>query len=470
MTKKSKAEPAEAETSGFTIDYCDILDVVEKKFKLSANMQDRFSYAVSTGLLVNDLILGGGLVFGGMYTIAGQEQSAKSTTVMTFLKTLLAIEDFNGIIIYQDAEGSFDSRYFEQMGDDLPKGTNLTSVFGVKNSSGKYVVKPRVRYYPDNRGEVFMSAMGALLNRLPDKELIDGQWYFVYENTNENRKKVSGQYSKALFTKHNKFFVPTTITSPQAIICVDSWPSLLTERGDDEDASEGLGAQARMFSEYLPKMKGKLRRKAVILLGINQLREKPMARGNPFYEPGGNALKFWSDVRVWQTPRAVPHASGQLEEEDSVTCEGVDTYRYIHIKTVKNKLSTPYLEGWSRLWVSDGDGVAHGIDPVWDTLSYLRMTGQASGTMKKLSIHMKGKDGFALEKISFLDFKGLILLKGKALKEWCSELGLTANPRLRERCFEQLRAGQGVAMYFDALKPDEGEEEEEEGDEEEYDE
>ena len=460
MVRRTKAEIAAESGVELDIDYGGILDVVEKRFKLTANMTDRFEYAVSSGLLVSDLILGGGLIAGGMYTFAGMEQSAKSTYILNFLRCVLGLEQQPNVIQYLDGEGSLDPRYFNNMFGPKFKDKE---VFGVRDSTGVWVIKPRIRYYPENRGELLLTALNGLLRRLPDKELLDGKWYYVFENTVPNRKIVDNKHLKSLFSKFNKFYVPTENTAPQAIFVVDSWASLITEKGDDEDSGEGLGAQARMFAEELPKVKGKLRRKGAILLGVNQLREKPMARGDPRYEPGGNALKFYSDVRVWQTARAIPHGKGRFEEEPSVTGSGTDTYTYLHMKAIKNKLATPYLEGWARLWVADTKGVGRGFCPVWDVFTYLKMTGQATGTMKKMSIVMS--DGFEIEKLSFFDLKSLILLTGVELKEYCTNMGLDRNPRIRERCITQMRKGIGTKLYFETLggeEEDDGEYEEDE--------
>lgn len=606
-------------------DYGLLLDQVEKKFKLSSNMSDRFKYAMSSGLLVNDLILGGGLIAGGMYTIAGMEQSAKSTSIMTFLAAQLSSGDAPDVMLWMDAEGSLSSEYLHNM-MDVKAGDS--EIFGIKNREGKYIIAPRIRYYPENRGEIVMNAMNAMLRNMPDKEVLDDQWFYVFENTKINQKLVAGKYSKALFTKYNKFYVEAENGGPQAIITVDSWPALVPESQDDEDKGSGLGASARFFSEHLPKIKGKLRRKAAVLLGVNQLREKPMVmygcfqadtlvtladesvqpisivanrvengekvyvksydleskkfvsalvvtaykngyaekgdflrvivsnsvstysmvvtpnhmvlpygssemvnigtlkvgdrltspltsfgnievssdarhtvlpseivsieeyelvseqdddsrvkfdlevegthtyiagncivHNSPLYEPGGNALRFNADVRLWNTSRAIPHGKGQIEEEESVLTEGgTDKYRYVHTKAVKNKLSTPGLEGFSRLWVSDAEGKAHGFDTVWDTFSYMRMTGQIDGTMKKMNLNI---DKISLEKISFYDLKCLILLKGKDLKEYCTSLGLERNPKIRERCFEQMKSGKGTEMYYSNLVEGAGGEEEE---------
>ena len=56
----------------------------------------------------------------------------------------------------------------------------------------------------------------------------------------------------------------------------------------------GLAAQARMFSEQIKKVKGRMSPKRVTLMGVNQLRKNPGVMYGPTEtEPGGEALKFY---------------------------------------------------------------------------------------------------------------------------------------------------------------------------------
>ena len=352
---------------------------------------------------------------------------------------------------------SLDARYFKAMLSS--KKTNVAHVFGIKDRNGKYVIKPRIRYYPENRGELTMDALNIMIKNLPDKELIDGQWYYVFENTRENQKSYANKYEKSLFSKYNKFYIKTDHSAPQAIIVVDSWPSLITEKSDDEESKgQGLGANARLFAEHLPKIVGKLRRKGVILIGVNQLREKPMAHGDPRYEPGGHTLKFQSSVRTWKTARAVPEGwgkNGQLGEEPSVTGRGVDNYRYIHFKNIKNKLSTPYLSGWMRIWVSDARGKPRGIDKAYDNYQYLKMTGQISGPLKKLSCPALG-----IKSVTWLDFKKLCLLEGEELKKHLKTCGLKEDPKIRRFCQKQVASGESQDLLASHLSSGSAETEE----------
>lgn len=438
---------------GFRPNYDEIFDSVEKKFKLTSNMTERMKYALSSGNLVQDLVLGGGLLGGGMYTWAGGEQSAKSTDIMNFLASLLLMEVRPPLIAYFDPEGSFDPVYFSSMlGKEAKKHPHI---FGVKAKNGGYTVAPEIRYYPESRGEQVMDALNNLLKKLPDKELLDGVWYYVYENTKDNRKLVGDKYSKQLFSKYNKFYVEAPDGGmAQLVIAMDSWVSLIPEKLDDEDAGTGLAVLGRFFSENLPKIKGKLRRKNAILLGVNQLREKPMVQGDPRYEPGGQALRFQSDVRIWNTGRSVPHGTGPTEEEPSIFGKGTDLYRYVHIQAKKNKLATPFMQGWMRLWVKDRKGKGHGIDKVWDAFQYLKMTGQISGARsnKKPSLLIKFADGGPSLKLTWLDFKILVLGDRDMRKKVLKTLKYKGKPfSMYSLCKKQMASGKGTALYYDNL-------------------
>lgn len=178
-----------------------------------------------------------------------------------------------------------------------------------------------------------------------------------------------------------------------------------------------------------------------------------VVHNSPFYEPCGDTLKYASSCRIWLTPRSVPHGKGQIEKEHSVLESGAeDTYRYIHLRTVKNKTFTPYLETWMRIWVDDGSSFAHGFDPVWDTYQFLLETGQlgANSSLKRgLTLPTLLPD---LKKpISWIDFKALILLQGKELKEHCAKLGIGTNPKIRERCRKQIEDRSAFTMYFETI-------------------
>jgi RecA/RadA recombinase len=178
-----------------------------------------------------------------------------------------------------------------------------------------------------------------------------------------------------------------------------------------------------------------------------------IVHNSPETEPGGQALKFFSDVRFRFFPRALsgapynPKGEGQLEKEPSLTYPGgEDHYRYIHVSAAKNKLSPPGRQTWLRIWVQDGNGDAQGYDPVFDTFHYLMQTGQASGKKSAVKLNVAGL-GEATKSITWLEFKTLVL-GSKALREpVCDKIGYR-NIDLRKGCFAQIKKGKSEAMYL----------------------
>ena len=60
-----------------------------------------------------------------------------------------------------------------------------------------------------------------------------------------------------------------------------------------------MGLQARLMSQALRKMSGVIKQTNTVVIFTNQLREKiGVMFGNPETTPGGNALKFYSSVRM----------------------------------------------------------------------------------------------------------------------------------------------------------------------------
>ena len=460
---KKKAVPEENTGVSFTPDYASILKGVERKFKLTSSSTDiaaRRQTAISTGLLATDLIIGGGLL-PGWSTVFGGEQSCKSTFKQHV--AISSVEHEVPLILDFDYEGSGDPQYFGSTLETMTMGKlKVDDIFGLYGGKGEIIKAPRIRLYNETVGESFFDSMASMLRQMPDKVFEDGEWFYVYENTNENRKTVGSNYSKSKFSEWNKFYVPTGSSKPQAVLMVDSYPYMYPEMLDEDDKGAGMAAVARMFSSNIPKLAPKLKKKCVVVLGVNQLRQRPAARGDPFYEPAGEAIRFASQLRLRSTSRAIPHGTGQIEEEDSATVDGGrDTYRYIVQRATKNKTGgMPLAEVWQRVWVSDAEGKAHGIDPVWDTYQYLKLTGQVEGSLKKLKFKVPGLP----EKMQWWDFKALMLLRGKELKEHCDSIGITRNPKVREFCKKQLESGEAFTKYIETRQGlgDEGGEDESE--------
>lgn len=426
----------------------DTLDAIEKHVGLSESSMEAGG-RLSTGNLMLDIILGGGIT-AGWYTNFGQEQSCKTTGAVTIMSA--AINADVPILYYWDYEGSASPDYIENIMRNIGVKSDVKSIFGVRDEkTGKYIVPPRVRYKSEAVAEKFFDTLASLERKLPDKKKIGSQWYYIYEDTKDNRKVVGNNYDMNYWRKTQKLRVPAEDGALQALILVDSYPAMLPETQDVEDPNNAIATQARMFADQLKRVKGRMRGKRIAVIGINQLRKVPMAMYGPTEnEPCGEALKLYSDVRLKFTSRSLSGApeakgKGQVEEEPSVTIEnGVDNYRYIHVRGHKNKLSRPYLEQWLRLWITDGHGNAQGFDPVFDTYQYLKLTGQLSGKRAKMQLQFKGN--VASKAIDWMDFKTLILGTASDMKAIYSRIGMKPI-KLRAKCFDQMASGLGIEMF-----------------------
>jgi recombination protein RecA len=118
------------------------------------------------------------------------------------------------------------------------------------------------------------------------------------------------------------------------VIVVDSVAALTPKAEIEGEMGDVLpGMQARLMSQALRKLTGSISKSRCLVIFINQIRMKiGVMFGNPETTTGGNALKFYSTVRL--DIRRI----GQIKERDEVT--GNQT----RVKVVKNKVAPPFKQ------------------------------------------------------------------------------------------------------------------------------
>lgn len=156
------------------------------------------------------------------------------------------------------------------------------------------------------------------------------------------------QYARKLGVDLNELLISQPDTGEQALeitdtlvrsgavnmVVVDSVAALTPKselEGDMGDSS--VGVQARLMSQAMRKLTGSISRSKCMVIFINQIRMKiGVMFGSPETTTGGNALKFYSSVRL--DIRRI----GAIKDRDEVVGNAT------RVKVVKNKVAPPFKQ------------------------------------------------------------------------------------------------------------------------------
>jgi len=151
------------------------------------------------------------------------------------------------------------------------------------------------------------------------------------------------------------------------VVVVDSVAALVPQKEIEGDMGDShMGLQARLMSQALRKLTGVVAKTKTVVIFINQIRQKiGIVFGNPETTTGGNALKFYSSVRV------EVRRSAQIKQAEKIIGNRVKC------KIVKNKVAAPFRTCEFDIMYNEGISISGDLLDLGTTHNVIKKAGNS---------------------------------------------------------------------------------------------